>query len=295
MRPIYTGKQPLVSIMMPVYNGENDIELSLKSLLYQTYTNWECIVVNDGSTDSTIDIVNSFSDKRIHLHSFDRNFGRPFARQKALELAKGKYLTMLDADDWYYPEKLKVQVDLMENHLSWVLLSSPFVLTKDINSVKSIQSRMQSEIVEYFSRKAMDYEPLPHASSIIRMSVAKNLYYDTKLKRSQDQDFMMRLVVGRKYAIYNVPLYVYNLGESISLRKYFKAQFYGTYILRKHVSVFSTIFILASIKIGAKVVVATLAYLIGCFNRLMIQRGNLPTEKDCEVYMKNLNSLNNVL
>ena len=106
---------PLVSIMMPVYNGLPYIKASLESLYRQSYSNWECIVVDDGSTDGTTQFLNSLTDKRIRVFRFKKNKGRSAARQKALEEACGKYLAMLDADDIYHPEKLKKQVDILEN------------------------------------------------------------------------------------------------------------------------------------------------------------------------------------
>ena len=86
------NKGPLVTIMMPVFNGLKLIHASIASLLAQTYSNWECIIVDDGSTDGTSEYLDSLQDIRFRVVHFKENLGRPFARQKALELANGKYL-----------------------------------------------------------------------------------------------------------------------------------------------------------------------------------------------------------
>ncbi len=92
--------RPLVSVMMPCYNSAGTLPLALASLVAQTYENWECILVDDGSTDRPIDIVEQASDKRISFFRLDRNMGRGVAQQAALDYATGDYLCMLDADDW---------------------------------------------------------------------------------------------------------------------------------------------------------------------------------------------------
>ena len=78
-------KEPLVSVVMPVFNGSSTIRLALSSLVYQEYKNWECIIVNDGSTDDTINIIESFGDPRIKLTNLDKNRGRGFARDIAIK------------------------------------------------------------------------------------------------------------------------------------------------------------------------------------------------------------------
>ena len=100
---------PLVSIMMPVFNGLPLIKASIESLLSQTYTNWECIIIDDGSNDGTSEYVDQLNDVRFKVFH-QENKGRPIARQRALDNANGKYLGMLDAGDLYHPEKLQRQV-----------------------------------------------------------------------------------------------------------------------------------------------------------------------------------------
>lgn len=105
--------QPTVSVIIPTYNREKFIGAAVKSVLDQTFKDFEIIVVDDGSTDGTADVVKEFSSEKIR-YIYQPNQGRSRARNHALELAKGRYLAFLDSDDLYLPEKLGMQVDFMD-------------------------------------------------------------------------------------------------------------------------------------------------------------------------------------
>jgi|GEM_PF-417635 len=106
---------PTVSVIIATYNREKFIGAAVESVLKQTYKDFEVIIIDDGSNDSTKEIIESLKDSRIRYYYQD-NKGRSNARNKAIELAKGKYITFLDSDDLYLPEKLKIQVDYFEKH-----------------------------------------------------------------------------------------------------------------------------------------------------------------------------------
>jgi teichuronic acid biosynthesis glycosyltransferase TuaG len=106
----------LVSIVTPVYNAEKYIRASVESVLAQTYTNWELLIVDDCSSDNTVAVVSAFSDPRIRLFTLEFNSGPGIARDTAVGQAKGNYIAFLDADDLWYPDKLKLQLQWMQNH-----------------------------------------------------------------------------------------------------------------------------------------------------------------------------------
>lgn len=110
--------EKLVSIVMPAYNAEKYIEESIKSVLYQTYSNWELIIVNDCSLDNTYEIAKKYQEKdsRIKLYSLFKNQGVANARNIAINNAKGKYIAFLDSDDIWLPEKLNNQIKFMEEN-----------------------------------------------------------------------------------------------------------------------------------------------------------------------------------
>lgn len=111
------GSQRLVSIIMPSYNTGKYIADSIQSVLNQTYQNWELIIVDDCSTDDTDLVVKKFDDSRIRYYKNEKNSGAAVSRNRALRLAKGKWIAFLDSDDLWSPEKLEKQITFMkDNH-----------------------------------------------------------------------------------------------------------------------------------------------------------------------------------
>lgn len=105
----------LVSIITPCYNGEKYISQTIRSVLEQTYENWEMIIVDDGSSDGSADIIRSFADPRITLLQ-QENSGSAAARNAGIRAARGRYLALLDADDLWEPEFLKDQLAFIESN-----------------------------------------------------------------------------------------------------------------------------------------------------------------------------------
>ena len=113
---IVKSKNELVSIIMPSYNTAEYIAESIESVLNQTYENWELIIVDDCSTDNTDEIVQQFDDERIKYHKNKKNSGAAVSRNRALKLARGKWIAFLDSDDLWLPEKLEMQINFMSSN-----------------------------------------------------------------------------------------------------------------------------------------------------------------------------------
>lgn len=110
--------EDLVSVIMPAYNCGDFISITLDTVIAQSYKNWEVIVVDDCSIDNTEEIVNAYQAKepRIKYYRLDKNSGAAIARNKAIDLANGKYLAFLDSDDIWFPEKLTKQIRFMKEN-----------------------------------------------------------------------------------------------------------------------------------------------------------------------------------
>ena len=104
----------LVSIIMPSWNTERFIAETIQSVIDQTYTNWELIIVDDCSMDNTDEVVASFKDERIKYFHNERNSGAALTRNRAMREAKGELIAFLDSDDLWTPEKLEHQIDFMK-------------------------------------------------------------------------------------------------------------------------------------------------------------------------------------
>jgi glycosyltransferase involved in cell wall biosynthesis len=119
-----SAKQPLVSVLMPVYNAAAFITASLNSILTQDYTQLEVIIVDDGSTDQSIDIVQSFFDQRIVIIRNPENIGLAASLNKAIRISTGIFLARMDADDIAHPSRISRQVNFMLNNADVDVLGS---------------------------------------------------------------------------------------------------------------------------------------------------------------------------
>ena len=106
----------LVSVIMPSYNTGGFIKESIQSVLNQTYSNWELLIVDDCSSDNTLDVISTFKDRRIKIISNSKNLGAAVSRNRALREASGRWVAFLDSDDLWKPEKLEKQIQFMENN-----------------------------------------------------------------------------------------------------------------------------------------------------------------------------------
>jgi len=201
---------------MPVYNGMPMIQASIGSLQEQTYTDWECVIVNDGSNDGTREFLVSVKDPRFLIYHFDKNQGRPQARQKGLELSKGEFIAMLDADDIYHPEKLAAQVEVM-NKCSDVYLVGAGMCSfgRNVDFIR-IRGKGDGEVHWYNIKKSF---PVAHAPSLLRREHAIKFSYNPTLKFGQDIDYLRRYLDGKLYI--NLPrvLYYYSEFDSVTKKK----------------------------------------------------------------------------
>lgn len=112
------NKSSLVSVVMPAHNAAGFISESISSVQKQTYENWELLVIDDASHDNTSQVVGEFmaGDPRIKLHSLPANQGAGFARNIGIKASKGAYISFLDADDLWLPQKLQIQLQFMKEH-----------------------------------------------------------------------------------------------------------------------------------------------------------------------------------
>ena len=182
----------LISIVIPAYNAENYIATAIESITTQTYSNWELIVVDDGSIDKTSEIVKSFKDTRITFVS-QNNRGVSFARNIGIDLSKGKYITFLDADDAIPNYSLEERVKFLES-------------SKDIDVVHGIISiideELKNEIKSYrpfFYKNVLkntlhlDKRMVFNPGYMIKKDKLNNIRFQDGMTHSEDTLFLLRL------------------------------------------------------------------------------------------------------
>ncbi len=199
---------------MPVYNGLPLIKASIESVLRQTYSNWECVIVDDGSTDGTSDFLDSLEDPRFVIHHFPKNQGRPAARQKALELTTGDYIAMLDAEDLMSPDRLEVQASYLNENPTIALVSSRMC------SFGTNTNLLKARGTTVVTTTLFDGTRCPiHAASMLRGDKARMLRYNPMMKLGQDVDFLERYLQGEKYMELPFIHYYYSEYNSVSKKK----------------------------------------------------------------------------
>lgn len=125
------NKHPLVSVVMPVYNGERYLREAIDSILNQTYTNFEFIIINDGSTDKSEQIVLSYTDSRIRYLVNEKNLGICTALNKGLDASQGKYIARMDCDDISMPDRFQKQVHFLEKNTEVGIVGSDIIVFGD--------------------------------------------------------------------------------------------------------------------------------------------------------------------
>jgi glycosyltransferase involved in cell wall biosynthesis len=189
-------------------------------LLAQTFEEWECVVVDDGSCDDPGSLVAAVGDPRIRLIRLNRNFGAGFARQIALDEARGEFITMLDADDWLYPRKLELQLALLQNNPDLTAISCGMAILKHDLGLVGVRRRVCRDAFESFGpHKEMERPLLPFAPAMIRTRAARTHRFDAELRRAEDLAWLMKILPGCNYGIMPDVLYAYCEYSSFNPRK----------------------------------------------------------------------------
>lgn len=185
-----------VSIMMPAYNAEQYISQAIESVLAQTFQNWELLIVNDGSSDRTPEIISLYRDERIKVYH-QPNGGESAARNTALTHAQGEYLAFLDADDLYLPEHLKTAVTFLQTHPEFAgVYSDGYYINSSGQRLKPLSSRRRGpfagDIFEEMVR-ASDVFGAPVCVVLQTDVIARHhLEFDTEIVIGPDWDFFIR-------------------------------------------------------------------------------------------------------
>lgn len=194
---------PLVSVVIPLYNSEKTIKETLDCVFRQTFSDWEIIAVNDGSTDATLDILAAIKDSRLKVFSYP-NGGISVSRNRGLALAQGEYIAFLDHDDLWTPEKLELQLKaLQENPQAAIAYSWTNLIDKSGNFIRECS---RSKVNGNAYAKLLSGNFLHTASNpLIRKEALVNIGgFDETFFGPEDWDLFLRL--STKYEFVVVPI-----------------------------------------------------------------------------------------
>ena len=216
---------PKISIIMSVHNGEKYLDESILSILNQTYRDFEFIIINDCSTDNSLQIIGEYSkkDKRIVLISNKVNLGLTKSLNMGIKIAKGKYIARIDADDIALPERLKLQYGFLERNRDIYLVGSG-AYNIDKNG-KIITIRKSLTDVGEIKKKLINKNCLYHPTIIFRN---EGFMYREKFVYTQDYDLYLRLLSSnKKISNLSEPLIKYRINpDAISWTKKSKQKYF---------------------------------------------------------------------
>ena len=212
--------RPLVSVIIPLYNAEQYIYEALQSILNQTYQNIEIIIIDDGSIDKSKEIVKSISSSKITYIQNEYNIGVSKTRNKGFDLAQGKYIALMDADDISILNRFEKQVEFLEEHTDYGIVSShyesfrkyPFGVKRRIRKVPIDTDEIHASIL--FS------SVICCPSAMIRTKVLKenDLKFDSALQMAEDFDLWRRLSFVTKIANLDEVLLKYRKHKNNSIK-----------------------------------------------------------------------------
>lgn len=179
----------VITVGIPVYNGERFIEKAIKSVLNQTFSEFELIITDDGSTDRTVEIIKSFNDPRIKLIADGENHGISYRLNQQIEMAKGEYFARMDADDIMFPERLERELKFLQKNKSIDIVGTKVIVLDDDDMI--IGERQFGNSYSEIS-KLFDITRFIHPTVMARTEWFRKYKYRDVVKGCEDCDLWIR-------------------------------------------------------------------------------------------------------
>ncbi len=191
----------MFSIIIPCFNAQESIEKTLLCVLHQTYKEYELIIVDDGSSDKTREIIEMLlQDKNVrYTYIYQDNSGPSAARNKGIEKATGKYIAFLDADDVWHPQKLELVLNLLENNKEIDLLGHAYTLSENFSEKYTNKTPRK---ISFFQLLMRNFAVTP---SIVVRKEALELF-DEKMKFAEDHELWLRIASKKNIYFLDLPL-----------------------------------------------------------------------------------------
>ncbi len=189
-------RPPIISVLMPVYNGALYLKQAIESILVQSYSNFEFIIVNDGSTDTSEAVVNEFKDKRIRYVLNEKNLGLVASLNIGIALAAGKYIARMDQDDIADANRLQVQYDFLEQNTDTIICGTAVMIIGTLEMKYAPLQDAEIRVALLFG------SPFYHPTVMMRKStlITNNLKFSEANKHAEDYGFWIDLASCGKLA-----------------------------------------------------------------------------------------------
>lgn len=221
----------LVSIGIPFYNCEKYLEFAIKSVINQSYTNWELILLNDGSTDNSLNIVRQFTDKRIRIVSDNENKGLVYRLNELTRLAVGNYYARMDADDIMHYNRIETQLEFMINNPDVDVVGSNYYSIDISNNVIGITNVNPSPDSV---NSVLKYGCFAHPSVMGKTEWFRNNKYDEKHNTMmEDYELWLRTVTFSNFKNLKEPLLYYRSVGVPTIKKYIRQTYNVNKVLKQ--------------------------------------------------------------
>lgn len=283
---------PLVTIAIPIYNADRFLRIAIQSVIDQTFQYWELILINDGSTDRSLEIMREFeSDSRVSILDDGENKGLIYRLNESVKLAKGKYYARMDADDIMHPHRIEKQVRYLEENTECDVLGSSAYSIDENNKIIGIKN---STNLRWNRKSLLRGSAFIHPSVIGRREWFLNNPYDKEWDRAEDYQLWFRTVDNSNFHNLEEPLLYYREVGIPTFGKYFKTQktIMKLWSRRDFLDVSTKDAALVSISAIVKSAVYAIYYFSGNIDRLIGRRS-----KSLDVNNQKLaqNRLNNIV
>jgi len=209
-------KIPQITVLMSVYNGEKFVKSAIESVLNQTFKDFEFLIINDGSSDTSLEIIEKYKaqDQRIILINRE-NKGLITSLNEGISLSSGAYIARMDADDISIPERLSEQFNYLQKNPDVDLVGSNIIFFTD-NIVKGTSNLEINKIKNLnFYRNTLG---LPHPTWMGRANFFKNFGYDQRAISVEDQDLLLRAYNSSEFVTLEKPLVFYRIYKKINYK-----------------------------------------------------------------------------
>jgi len=221
-----------ISVVIPAYNAQHTILETINSVLQQTFSDWELIVINDGSTDKTLEVLETIKDARLKVYSYE-NGGLPTARNRGIDLAKGEFISFVDADDLWTPDKLELQLQALEQNLSAGVAYS-WTICMDNNGNSFHPGVAESFQGNVYANLLVGNFIASGSNVLIRKQAIESVgYFDENLKSCEDWDYWLRLATQWDFVVVPKPQIIYRLSPGAMSSKLDVMEKYQTLVLER--------------------------------------------------------------
>lgn len=280
---------PNVSIGIPFYNAENFLGNTIKSIIAQQYSCWELILVDDGSSDNSLNIAKYYAnrDSRIRVISDGENKKLPARLNQLISESKGAYVARMDADDIMHPQRLEKQLQFLEKNKHYDLVSSGLISIDSQNKVKGF--RCVSQLYDEFSSPNLSY-PIVHPSIMARKAWYERNQYSLAYPRAEDFELWTRAIKSKDFKMAVLPdlLLYYREEGNLSIDKIINSYKDTLKIYSKYHS--SSNIDIEVLKLNFKIIISKLFYYTGNLQNLAMRRNtSFNSKEELEGFQKLLN------